>query len=78
MCGRPRDSFTVAKLPKDISHAEVFRRVRSGFESDIVVWSGHSMGGWVTVHMASHHPELLGATLISAADMGTPHTPILS
>lgn len=31
---------------------------------------GHSMGGWVAVHAASHHPELAGAVLISAADMG--------
>lgn len=35
-----------------------------------VVMAGHSMGGWVTALTASHHPELSGAILISAADMG--------
>jgi pimeloyl-ACP methyl ester carboxylesterase len=28
------------------------------------------MGGWVTALTAAHHPELLGAILISAADLG--------
>src|SRR5260370_39859775 len=28
------------------------------------------MGGWVTALTAAHHPELLGALLISAADLG--------
>ncbi len=28
------------------------------------------MGGWVTALTAAHHPALLGAILISAADMG--------
>ena len=36
-----------------------------------VVIAGHSMGGWVTVLTAAHHPELLGAILICAADMGS-------
>lgn len=35
-----------------------------------IVMAGHSMGGWVTVLTAARHPELLGAILISAADMG--------
>lgn len=34
-----------------------------------IILAGHSMGGWVTVLTAAHHPELLGAILISAADM---------
>ncbi len=38
-----------------------------------IVIAGHSMGGWVTALTASHHPELLGAILISAADMGSIH-----
>ncbi len=36
-----------------------------------VVLAGHSMGGWVTVLTAAKHPEVLGAILISAADMGS-------
>ena len=35
-----------------------------------IVIAGHSMGGWVTAHAAARHPELAGAILISAADMG--------
>ncbi len=37
---------------------------------DRIVLAGHSMGGWVTVLTAGHHPELKGAILVSAADMG--------
>lgn len=50
------DSATVRKLDLDP------RRV---------VIAGHSMGGWITVLTAARHPELLGAILISAADMGS-------
>ncbi|HLK18227.1 MAG TPA: alpha/beta fold hydrolase [Bryobacteraceae bacterium] len=32
--------------------------------------AGHSMGGWVVAHTASHDRGLIGAVLISAADMG--------
>ncbi len=35
-----------------------------------IVLAGHSMGGWVTALAAARHPELLGAILISAADLG--------
>jgi len=35
-----------------------------------IVLAGHSMGGWVTVHTASHDPALKGAILISAWDAG--------
>ncbi len=38
-----------------------------------IVLAGHSMGGWVTALTVPHHPELLGAILISAADMGSRH-----
>ena len=34
-----------------------------------VVIAGHSMGGWVTALTAARHPKLLGAILISTADM---------
>lgn len=36
-----------------------------------IVLAGHSMGGWVTAHTADHDRHLLGAILISAADMGS-------
>jgi len=43
---------------------------RLGVDTNRMVIAGHSMGGWVTAHTAAHHPELLGAILISAADIG--------
>jgi pimeloyl-ACP methyl ester carboxylesterase len=41
-----------------------------GIDTRHIVLAGHSLGGWVTTLTASHHPELTGAILISAADMG--------
>ncbi|HET9066205.1 MAG TPA: alpha/beta fold hydrolase [Gemmatimonadales bacterium] len=43
---------------------------RLGIDPSRIVMAGHSMGGWVTALTAARHPELLGAVLISAADMG--------
>lgn len=43
---------------------------RLGIDPRQVVIAGHSMGGWVAVLTAAHHPELRGLALISAADMG--------
>ena len=33
--------------------------------------AGHSMGGWVAAHTASHNRDLIGAILICMADMGS-------
>lgn len=41
-----------------------------GVDTTRMVIAGHSMGGWVVAHVAARHPELAGAILISAADMG--------
>ena len=41
-----------------------------GIDTARMVIAGHSMGGWVVVHTASHDHGLIGAILISAADMG--------
>ncbi|HEY8309757.1 MAG TPA: alpha/beta hydrolase [Gemmatimonadaceae bacterium] len=41
-----------------------------GIDITHLVLAGHSMGGWVTVLTAAHEHGLLGAVLISAADMG--------
>jgi uncharacterized protein len=41
-----------------------------GIDTKRIVIAGHSMGGWVTVHTAAHDHALIGAVLISAADMG--------
>jgi len=43
---------------------------RLGVDPKRIAIAGHSMGGWVTVHTAAHDHGLVGAVLISAADMG--------
>jgi len=43
---------------------------RLGIDTKRIAIAGHSMGGWVTVHTAAHDHALMGAILISAADMG--------
>jgi pimeloyl-ACP methyl ester carboxylesterase len=40
-----------------------------GVDTRRVVIIGHSMGGWVAVTAAAHHPELAGLVTFSAADM---------
>jgi pimeloyl-ACP methyl ester carboxylesterase len=60
------DADAVIAFLKDTSNVR-----RLGLDTTRMVLAGHSMGGWVTVLTASHHPELAGAVLLSAADMGT-------
>jgi pimeloyl-ACP methyl ester carboxylesterase len=43
---------------------------RLGIDTRRIALAGHSMGGWVTTHTAAHDHGLIGAILISAADMG--------
>jgi uncharacterized protein len=43
---------------------------RLGIDTAHIVMLGHSMGGWVVVHTASHDHHVAGAILISAADVG--------
>lgn len=44
---------------------------RLGIDPRRIAIAGHSMGGWVTVHTAARDHALMGAILISAADMGS-------
>jgi pimeloyl-ACP methyl ester carboxylesterase len=59
------DADAVIAFLKDTANVR-----RLGLDTTRMVLAGHSMGGWVTVLTASHHPELAGAVLLSAADMG--------
>jgi pimeloyl-ACP methyl ester carboxylesterase len=63
--GNLEDADAVLSFVHDTANAR-----QLGIDTRRIVIAGHSMGGWVTVHTASHHQELLGAILISAADMG--------
>jgi len=63
--GNLEDAEAALAFARDSANARLL-----GIDPRRIVIAGHSMGGWVTVLTASHHPELLGAVLISAADLG--------
>lgn len=63
--GNLEDAEAVLAFVHDTANA-----TRLGIDPQRVVLAGHSMGGWVTALTAAHHPEVLGAILISAADLG--------
>jgi pimeloyl-ACP methyl ester carboxylesterase len=63
--GNLEDAEAVLAFVHDSTNAR-----QLGINPRRVVLAGHSMGGWVTALTAAHHPELLGAILISAADLG--------
>jgi pimeloyl-ACP methyl ester carboxylesterase len=44
--------------------------VRLGIDTRRIAIAGHSMGGWVVVHTAAHDRGLVGAVIVSAADVG--------
>lgn len=58
------DADAVLAYLRDASNA-----ARLGIDAHRIVLAGHSMGGWVVVRTAAHEHGLLGAILISAADM---------
>ena len=43
---------------------------RLGIDARRIAMAGHSMGGWVVVHTAAHDRGLVGAIIVSAADVG--------
>jgi pimeloyl-ACP methyl ester carboxylesterase len=68
-------SFRFAQNIEDANAVLVYLRdpanaTRLGVDPKRIAIAGHSMGGWVTAHVAAHDPALIGAILISAADMG--------
>jgi pimeloyl-ACP methyl ester carboxylesterase len=44
--------------------------LKLGVDPTRIAIAGHSMGGWVVAHTAAHDHALIGAILISMADMG--------
>jgi pimeloyl-ACP methyl ester carboxylesterase len=63
--GNVEDAKAVLAFVRDPANAA---RLRADPKRLVII--GHSMGGWVTSQTAGADPDLLGAALISAADMG--------
>jgi len=61
----PQDAAAVLKYLRDPANAS-----KLGIDTKRIALAGHSMGGWVTAHTASHDPALIGVILISMGDMG--------
>lgn len=68
-------SFRFAQNLEDADAVLAFLRdpanaAKLGINTKRIAIAGHSMGGWVTAHTAAHDHALIGAILVSAADMG--------
>jgi len=68
-------SFRFQQNPEDAAAVVAYLRkpenaTRLGIDVRRMAIAGHSMGGWVAAETAAHDQGLLGAALISAADMG--------
>lgn len=68
-------AFRFAQNPQDAKAVLAFLRdpanaARLGVDPARIAMIGHSMGGWVTTLVASEDRGLIGAGLISAANMG--------
>ena len=59
-----QDAGAVIRYLRTPANAE-----KLGIDTQRIVLIGHSMGGWVTANTAAHDHALLGAVLISMADM---------
>ncbi|HEY2679325.1 MAG TPA: alpha/beta hydrolase [Steroidobacteraceae bacterium] len=67
--------FRFAHNPQDAAAVLAYLRepanaAKLGVDTKRIAIAGHSMGGWVVAHTASHDPALIGAILISMGDMG--------
>ncbi len=68
-------AFRFAQNPQDAKAVLAFLRdpanaAKLGIDTKNIAIMGHSMGGWVTTLVASEDGKLIGAGLISAANMG--------
>lgn len=63
--GNLEDADAVLAFVEDPANARKY-----GIDAKQLVVAGHSMGGWVVAQTAARHSELIGAAMISAADMG--------
>jgi uncharacterized protein len=61
----PQDADAVLAYLRDPSNA-----AKLAIDPKRIAIAGHSMGGWVVAHTAAHDHALIGAVLISMADMG--------
>ena len=61
----PQDADAVLAYLRDSSNA-----AKLAIDPKRIAIAGHSMGGWVVAHTAAHDHALIGAILISMADMG--------
>ena len=66
--------FHFAQVPEDAAAVLAFVRqpeiaAKYGIDPARIALAGHSMGGWATAQVASKDPALIGAVLISAAEM---------
>lgn len=63
--GNQEDAKAVLAYLRDPANA-----AKLGVDPGRIAIAGHSMGGWVTAYTAAQDHKLMGAILISAADMG--------
>ena len=80
-------NFRFAQNLQDADAALAFVRdpanaTKLGIDTKRIVIAGHSMGGWVTAMTGEHDRAIIGAILISAANMGSvgaiPHTDLVA
>jgi len=67
-------SFSFTHALEDSDAAIAFLKVNAAkfhIDTKRIFTVGHSMGGWMAASATAHDPDIAGAILISAADMGT-------
>ena len=69
--GKFRFAQTLEDAPAVLAYLrDPANAAKLGIDPRRIVLAGHSMGGWVVSHTAAKDHALIGAILISAADMG--------